>query len=528
MSITDAGSRSRTVGEADDGVPMALWHSRPVPETMSSVKLAAMVEQEIERSEQRLLTIGPRAELDEIGRSQQLLDQAFAHQVRVIVAAHARSCKDDREFVADELALALGVGVRAAQRVLKDALGLASLPGMVEAIGAGMLGQRHALAVLHTLDEVPTLTVEQRMAIGAIVLARVDSQTPYELSGLTRRLILTVDRAAAQARQDAATRRRQLRIWPVADGQATIAATGPMEQIAMIKASLHAWRADNPRAEDDPRTEAEREFDLFVALLTGGETAGGWQAQVIVPFSTVTGGELELAEIPGLGPVLPSTAQQLLEDSQWLAQVAVDQDGVVIAAGDPIRTPTPNPTSEPPPIPSPRQPTPERNNTSGQPWYGHAGTTGGWGDTAPWDQPAPPDEPGERLNDPPNPAPRDRTPVDEQWRTTIRELLAQPPPERLKPDNLGSDAYRTPSRLRRYLQARDRRCVFPGCHQRITDIDHRIPWPLGPTEHGNAQCLCRRHHRAKQQLFTITLTTEGHYLWTTRGGWQFLRKREGY
>jgi hypothetical protein len=121
------------------------------------------------------------------------------------------------------------------------------------------------------------------------------------------------------------------------------------------------------------------------------------------------------------------------------------------------------------------------------------------------------------------PAPR-----DENWWASMRQLISTPPKARLLPEQLSSAAYTTPGRLRRYLHARDRTCVFPGCHRRITDVDHRIPWPLGPTAAENLQLLCRHHHRAKQAVFTVELTPDGHYLWTSRGGWQFLRHRQGY
>ena len=448
------------------------WQARPVPEAMTDERLAALVESEVGRHESMLFTLTPREELDAIGRAQALADQAWVQGIRAIVAAHSRSCVEDREFAADEVALALGVGYQTAKKVLAEALGLAGLPGMLEAVQAGMLSQRHALAVWRTLDAVPDLSGEHRRSIALIVIARMINETPHELRALTQRLILTIDLAAAQARQDAAGLRRRVDTWNEIDGQGIVGARGPMQQIAAVRASLQQWLRDNPKAADDPRTEAEREFDLFVALLTGGEQPGQWQAQIIVPFSTVEGGELELAEIPGYGPILPSTARDLLADAEW-SQVAVDEDGVVIAVSDPIQPAKQDPMADKP---------------------------------APW---------GGQLR-------------DEQWWSAMRLLIVAPPKQRLLPEQLSSANYATPSRLRRHLQARDRTCVFPGCHRRITDVDHRIPWPLGPTAEWNLQLLCRHHHRAKQAVFDVELTADGGYLWTTRGGWQFLRHRQGY
>ncbi|MCW2543393.1 MAG: hypothetical protein JWM40_945, partial [Frankiales bacterium] len=82
------------------------WASRPMPRALTPERLSALVDREVERSESMLFTLTPREELDAIGRSQQLLDQGFVHQVRAIVAAHARCSVDQREFAVDELALA--------------------------------------------------------------------------------------------------------------------------------------------------------------------------------------------------------------------------------------------------------------------------------------------------------------------------------------------------------------------------------------------------------------------------------------
>jgi hypothetical protein len=72
--------------------------------------------------------------------------------------------------------------------------------------------------------------------------------------------------------------------------------------------------------------------------------------------------------------------------------------------------------------------------------------------------------------------------------------------------------------------------VFPGCTRpaRRTDVDHRLPWPLGLTDPDELQCLCRRHHRAKQAIFTVLTLPDGTIRWITRGGWWFDRRPQGY
>jgi hypothetical protein len=108
----------------------------------------------------------------------------------------------------------------------------------------------------------------------------------------------------------------------------------------------------------------------------------------------------------------------------------------------------------------------------------------------------------------------------------ILDKMAAPPLLR----DLTGAGYRFPPRLRRFLEARDRTCVFPGCGKPAmrTDKDHRIPWPQGQTSADNGQCLCRHHHRAKQAVFTVTLDPDGSFRWTSRGGWEFRRHLKGF
>jgi hypothetical protein len=437
------------------------WAARPAPAALSVEKLASLVDRALDRHAGLLFTATPREELDEIGRFQQLKDLAWVGQVRAIVAAWNRASESEREFAGDEVALAVGAAPGTGSRLVEVALQAAALPGLLEAVEGGLLTERHVNVVLRELHAV-ALTVEQRQAVVLVLLARYTGQAPAELGRLVARLILTVDRAAALARQEQASSERRVRCYPDVDGQAVLHARGPVAQIAAIKAALAAALPD--LAEGDARSRDAREFDLLVALLTGTtEATSGWHAHVVVPFSTAQGGDLELAEVPGFGPVLPSTARDLLDGCVDLTRVAVDETGTVIAVSDPVPVAT----------------------------------------------------------EPAAPAPSHRDPIVEALKR-----MAEAPGSRPS----GVAGYRVPKRVRRFLEARDRTCVFPGCHQpaQATDKDHRIPWPLGATHPDNLQCLCRRHHRAKQVLFRVELTPEEHYRWTTRGGWQFLRRQRGY
>lgn len=70
------------------------------------------------------------------------------------------------------------------------------------------------------------------------------------------------------------------------------------------------------------------------------------------------------------------------------------------------------------------------------------------------------------------------------------------------------DVYRSTTRLRRLLNARDQRCRWPGCRRRAQrcDADHTIPFEDGgPTCAGNLELLCRHHHTLKHaSLWQVT------------------------
>jgi len=58
----------------------------------------------------------------------------------------------------------------------------------------------------------------------------------------------------------------------------------------------------------------------------------------------------------------------------------------------------------------------------------------------------------------------------------------------------------TPSvALAEFVRCRDVTCRFPGCDTPATeaDLDHTVPWPVGPTHASNLKALCRLHHLLK-------------------------------
>jgi hypothetical protein len=96
----------------------------------------------------------------------------------------------------------------------------------------------------------------------------------------------------------------------------------------------------------------------------------------------------------------------------------------------------------------------------------------------------------------------------------------------IHPGNAPPEQRRTPSKaLADFVRCRDLTCRFPGCPVPGTecDIDHTIPYPIGPTQASNLKCVCRNNHLLKtfwggpggwrdQQL------PDGTVIWTAPGG----------
>ncbi len=88
--------------------------------------------------------------------------------------------------------------------------------------------------------------------------------------------------------------------------------------------------------------------------------------------------------------------------------------------------------------------------------------------------------------------PLDSTTVRDMARTAKIKPLVMPStgPER---------GYRPSASLADFVRCRDLTCRFPGCDKpaEVCDLDHTVPFPLGPTHASNLKLLCRYHHLLK-------------------------------
>ena len=108
---------------------------------------------------------------------------------------------------------------------------------------------------------------------------------------------------------------------------------------------------------------------------------------------------------------------------------------------------------------------------------------------------------------------------------SVRRLLTDPATGTLT--DVDQKRYRPSAALDRAVRARDVTCRFPGCRRSAdsagTDLDHTVPWPVGPTAATNLAVLCRRHHRCKTSgRWRYRRLPDGTYHWTAPRGTTYL------
>ncbi len=110
---------------------------------------------------------------------------------------------------------------------------------------------------------------------------------------------------------------------------------------------------------------------------------------------------------------------------------------------------------------------------------------------------------------------------DATWRRLITDPLTHATLD------LGNRAYRPTAALRRFIQARDQTCRFPGCSRRAIrcDLDHAVDFDeRGPTNQANLHALCRTHHNLKtEKLWRVDRHPDGSETWTSRFGYSYTR-----
>jgi hypothetical protein len=102
---------------------------------------------------------------------------------------------------------------------------------------------------------------------------------------------------------------------------------------------------------------------------------------------------------------------------------------------------------------------------------------------------------------------------------------------KVRPITMPSDEpephYRPSAELAEFVRMRDLFCRAPGCDVPADrcDVDHTIPYPIGPTHPSNLKCLCRTNHLMKTfgGWHDVQLP-DGTVIWTSPSGRKYITK----
>jgi hypothetical protein len=401
-------------------------------------------------------------------------------------------------YAAEEIAAALTLTVRAADKVLSLAVALSRLPATRGALAAGDIDVPRAIVVA---DEVTGLADAHAATVDRAVAGDAPGQTTGQLRTAIRRAVIAADPGAARRRKEEALREARVERWDEHAGTAALAGRD-LPPAAVLTADHNLTTlAKQLKAAGVPGTLDALRAHVYLALLTGAPpsslaparpedahtgdgTAGarGSRGSVNLTLPLVTW--LGLAEVPGhaagYGPLDSSALAAALAaraDNKWCLTLT-DRDGRPVAHG--CARPRRNEgRRRAPPAAKP----PGKREAAQHPGTARAGPGG----------------------------------MKPMWTFTVTLLDTGPcdhARERL--------AYEPSPGLRHLVEARQFTCTFPGCRRPASqcDLDHTVPYDRGGrTCLCNLAPLCRRHHEVKQAVgWALEQSRPGVMTWTTPAG----------
>jgi hypothetical protein len=477
-----------------------------------------------------------------------------------------RSC--DGDHLADELACALTLTSRGADRLLSLACALARLPLTHAALTSGLIDWPKACAIV---DELNALDADDAQAAEAAVVPGASRRTTGQLRAALRRAVAALDPDAARRRREKAQKDARVETWTENRGTAALAGRDlpPAEVIAADKRidTLARWLKKHGTTGSLEQLRAR----VYTALLTGrplhtllpGPRPGG-----AAPFSPQPSGSGSPSPEPGgagsSGPRPAGAAPFSPQPGGAPASGLVPPGGT--AAG-----PGPFPADGEPGLPPPglagwvnlTLPLATYLGWSGSPgdiagigpldgascrdlaaWIA-AGSTSRWCLTltdhrgraiahgcardGPGGPPGPRPPGSGGLAGPRGspgsagpPAGWPAMPGSHDIAAWLAGLAITPLAAGTCAHEHQTAGYQPRPKLRHRVKIRQRTCSFPGCRRPAVrcDDDHTIAWHQGGrTCECNLTPLCRRHHRAKQAPgWRLQQPEPGTLVWTLPSG----------
>ncbi|MEV8024228.1 DUF222 domain-containing protein [Microbacterium sp. NPDC080220] len=335
---------------------------------------------------------------------------------------------------------------RTVQRRIGEARTLVEgFPATVEAWEQGRIVRGHAIAILETGTTLPAVMWAE---FEQVAITRCERDTPNRVRGELEILAHRMHPRSFAERHEEAAAGRCVRIVPGRDGMSDVVATVP----TVIAEGIHDRLTQQARAVIDTRDER--------AAAYGGAGVAFGDAATGVDVGDGHGDSEDAATV-------------VATDQRSIDQVRADVFADLLLAGTPALDDTRDTAAGPlGAIRARVQVLVPAATLTGQ-------------DDGPCDLTG-------------------RSPIDPATARTLAggtgmwERLFHDPTTGV---TVATDSYRVPSGMRRFLQARDQHCRFPGCRVAAIrcEVDHTHDHALGGrTELSNLAHLCQRHHSMKQ------------------------------
>jgi hypothetical protein len=271
----------------------------------------------------------PEAVRDLLVAMERLRNSAEAVQARLMVAmlreAKADDAADDarlavqglplltptgsrEEFVIDEIAAHLRCTRVAASHRFNTAFAAQAHQPVAAAWRAGTIDARKVQIIGDALIDLDPVFADT-LTEGAVVYGA--TRTGPQLRAWLARRVIAIAPDAAQQRCNRATAGRGVRLTPLPDGVAELAAVLPGAQARRIFDTLTAVARASDGTEDG-RNLDQRRADALVDLVSGDVTPPQVNVNITVPASTIAGTSDAPGELAGYGPITAATAVELI------------------------------------------------------------------------------------------------------------------------------------------------------------------------------------------------------------------------
>ena len=405
--------------------------------------------------------------------------RGFVLECRAMAAMFTEAPRDERDFVHGDIAGTLHLAPRTAEGRLGTALQLMAQPRLVDALEQGRLGVGHAMALLQEISHLsPPVAAQVLEDVLGDNEDEIDA-TAGELRAAAKKAAISIDAEAARKRREEAKKGSGVRGRPTVDGMGQVTIDCTATEAATIVAAVRQ-RADAMSFEDPELTAGQQQVAALLHVL--GCDRIGVQAVLECPVERAV--DLNAAArsgVWGLDVRMPIAVALGLSDHPALlagyGPIGADQARALLPAADLVRACVDSRTGE---VLAVDRPVRAKAWQAGDPVLAAA----------------------------------------------LRRALVELATSGGTIPDLATDGYVPSEALGRLVDLRDVTSVFPGdsTPARRSERDHRLPYPLGPTDQENLQNIAKRWHRAKHTRWGTRLLDDGTIEWVSPSRGVYLRR----